>query len=952
MKQPEKLEGYADIGDSIKDRRISERSFDQRCIGRVLPGVGRVLCTIETRSGLVFDKTLWITYEERHGLVPLKDTSYSDIRICRNHSLATDISIKGIGLYKDVPNIGGLSIKQIFVHDYATYTPSNEHYLARDLFVTIPDGITRQYFKFLPDLLVLNDRIKTIMIRKKELEQQAKLEEKRRAEEAAREEEHRNAEKEAKRREQEEAERIARENAQREKEKAEMERIERDLAESEAALQKALKDNHESSIMWHSEYEARETPGLNPQQEIARISHIYDGTPLIIEGGPGTGKTTVLVQRVDFLLSHAALETHKNNLSRAQREKLYDDKNVDRHWLFLAPNQLLLNYLKNSMVSIGLRPNEDLNTKTIDSFRSEMMLEYKFTDPSKKGPFLEYKPSKADKERRLILKPFEVIEEFKKFFVTNIKDVLIKLSNMNTSKYSWNEKAVVIRAYCKSSETRVNSMTALMQLFFELQYKIGPSITQYDNQLKQEVNRFANIIKKSIVDDPVAFGKVSALLKEWQNVAIVNENAEANALELDEQIDEEDYSAVRNVELELALFSHLRRLLPKIALKPLMPTTISEREQKLYALIEKHITSCNLEKMGELKLFVKLFSQLCKGVEANIFGQIVRIYKVYRKSLLDSRTDLYDLSFLEQIIKKDSNKRLHIDEEDLLLGFANNMMHTLYKSFPIQFAELKNQSYINAYKDNAKYVIAVDEATDYSVLDYYMIASFRHYEVSSISLCGDLMQGLNKNGINDWQEIAKIGLTNPDIVVLDTSYRQSPTLLAMSRQMYLDEMGKEAPFHSSRELASYDATPLKYVSTDEDEKIEWIANRIVEIYKARNDQMPSVAIFIGDKENIEDFVDTISANEDLDGIKVKDGTRTDVKKCVRVYHLSDVKGMEFEVAFFHNIDTAISQDNSGLMRRHLYVGISRAASHLAATFNKSEGNEDVLKYFDSMETHW
>ena len=62
--------------------------------------------------------------------------------------------------------------------------------------------------------------------------------------------------------------------------------------------------------------------------------------------------------------------------------------------------------------------------------------------------------------------------------------------------------------------------------------------------------------------------------------------------------------------------------------------------------------------------------------------------------------------------------------------------------------------------------------------------------------------------------------------------------------------------------------------------------------------------------------------------------------------------MEFEVAFFHNIDTAIEGSDTKLMRRHLYVGISRASSFLAATFNKEEGNEDVLKYFSKDKTNW
>lgn len=37
---------------------------------------------------------------------------------------------------------------------------------------------------------------------------------------------------------------------------------------------------------------------------------------------------------------------------------------------------------------------------------------------------------------------------------------------------------------------------------------------------------------------------------------------------------------------------------------------------------------------------------------------------------------------------------------------------------------------------------------------------------------------------------------------------------------------------------------------------------------------------------------------------------------------------------------------------HLYVGASRATTHLAATFTQEEGNEDVIRYFDKTKDNW
>ena len=40
------------------------------------------------------------------------------------------------------------------------------------------------------------------------------------------------------------------------------------------------------------------------------------------------------------------------------------------------------------------------------------------------------------------------------------------------------------------------------------------------------------------------------------------------------------------------------------------------------------------------------------------------------------------------------------------------------------------------------------------------------------------------------------------------------------------------------------------------------------------------------------------------------------------------------------------------MRRNLYVGVSRAASHLAATMTTMNGNEAVIKYFETENAEW
>ena len=71
------------------------------------------------------------------------------------------------------------------------------------------------------------------------------------------------------------------------------------------------------------------------------------------------------------------------------------------------------------------------------------------------------------------------------------------------------------------------------------------------------------------------------------------------------------------------------------------------------------------------------------------------------------------------------------------------------------------------------------------------------------------------------------------------------------------------------------------------------------------------------------------------GIEVINGSEGNVlanKNNIRVYPIDVVKGMEFDVVFFHNIDK-VSADPD-LVKRFIYVGVSRAAFFLGVTMNK------------------
>lgn len=350
-------------------------------------------------------------------------------------------------------------------------------------------------------------------------------------------------------------------------------------------------------------------------------------------------------------------------------------------------------------------------------------------------------------------------------------------------------------------------------------------------------------------------------------------------------------------------------------------------------------------------MFVRNYASLCRGIESNIINNIPKLYNAFRKAQADN--GVYQIELLKKLISKDGNKHLHPDEQNLVLGFINEMLHRIYKRSRIRFNNLKNKYHL-AFKESVRNVIGIDEATDYSLLDYYFMVSFRHYDFSSITLCGDLMQGLNSNGISSWAKVKNFNLPGLEVKSLNISYRQLPTLLDMARQLYYDDLGYNPSYKSEMERSDAEPRPLMLISDDDDEKAVWISRRILDIWEIYDEQLPSVAIFVGENVDIPDFIERINDCGILNGIDIVDcsGNRQlQNKEMIRIFRLSEVKGMEFEAAFFYDIDEALSSNSEQMLRRYLYVGISRATTHLAATM-KNGNHPELERYFDTETESW
>ena len=933
------MENIIDIANSIKARVVDEsnKGLKNRAIARVLcerrnESVPYFL-TNKLNESISFGHDFVgnpVSIHQRQTTSDVGQAVYKNTKLGR--VLIGDL---GVDAQYTAPK-GVVTIKPM---TRAVYTPYGEN--AQDVQINLAGDPNRYVYASLKDLLdfksaeearlkVEQERLE-ILRQEQERLKQLEAEAKARAEE----EERARLEEERIRREQEERDR-----------RDEIARIEQSIATAEENIKQQRAILHKN-VMLRSQHI------LDPYQEDAKRSHIYDGVPIVIEGGPGTGKTTTVIQRLKFLLSKPSLEEYGAPLTATQLERFSDPHRWSQQWLFFSPTDLLLQYLRNNMREEELNANET-NTRTIERFRKVMLREYGIVDPSN-PKFSELKDKSGEP---LILDSKGAISKFEVFCVKQISQIRSRLLSFETADFAWSAEAEAIKKICMQNE--VSDIASLMRLLESLYIHQEDYVKPVEKVLRDDLSDIAMTVKRTVVKDDGVATTLRDLFVQWQKESkLISSQADVSDEESDEDIldDNENVSETEKIDFDTELYSNIRRLVRTLGLKMVDPNTrVRGRQQELLKFVEPFIDRCvdqdNLKSVGEYVLFSRNFASFCRGTESIFINKIPQMYKQFRKELVAQTEPIYDIDLLANIIKKDNNRCLHADEQNLLLGFINNTLIDFSKRYRNRFNELKGRS-AKSYKENSRPIIGIDEATDYTMMDFYCMISFRYNEFSSITLSGDLMQGMRKNGIGNWDALKEL-FPKMEKFSLNISYRQSPTLVEMARELYKDSLGEYPTYNSKDPKREDEAKPILLVSDDMSEKAAWICNRIVDIYK-KYDLLPSIAIFVGDEVNVDEFIEAIEDTYILKGIEVVNcsGGRTlDSKEVVRVFRLSEIKGMEFEAAFFYDIDTAIQGQSKDLMRRNLYVGVSRAASHLAATMTTTEGNEAIIKYFETENAEW
>jgi len=727
-------------------------------------------------------------------------------------------------------------------------------------------------------------------------------------------------------------------------------RLEQERKELEAERQALIEKYSKATEFIRKQVSLRNNPVLDRNQNVAKFSNVFNGIAEVINGGPGTGKTTTMIQRLKLLIDKGDLKDFRAN----HEECKLTDQEIDLvagsdNWIFFSPTQLLKKYLQENMEYEGLTYTTQRTLVWSEFLHNAVRDRYGLAGPDCPFDFIKHKYESVPV---FVGEHFKIINGFASYFVSRIKEKYLKISKIDTSRFEWNLLGSIIKRECEKID-KVQNLGDLLKFLINIEsvdenvVVNGKRLTRSSEiyeQYNRDISSLADVIVVLLKRDNDMYASVTRLLNDQS----MNKDQEEDD-EVEETVEEEnDYG-----DNLIRITRRVRSLLRVLALKSEDGNArVQGKNLELYNLIKPVINENGIRNLGQSAFFIKYIYSATRNSLSSFFNSIPSVYKQFRKDMPQDLRVYYSSEILQYIIEEKKNRPLCPEEQSLLVGFINKMCREYYRIRPTGF-EKSTHKYVDAYRSLCRPVIGVDEATDYSIIDFYGIRSFGHYVVESFTLCGDTMQMMREDGIKDWMVLNDpLIFENLEIKDLLVSYRQSKELMDLAGKIYEQETGKASPYECY--LKNMDTPkPLWLESDDMEEKAEWMSYRIIEVYKNYG-EFPTIAVFTKDKETGEKLKEALDDCDLLanNGMKVRVCSEDALADptIVRIFPINEVKGMEFEVAFFYDIDDL---ETTSLVNRYLYVGISRAAMYLAVTSTgRSQQISDMLSKYFYRNTNW
>ena len=690
---------------------------------------------------------------------------------------------------------------------------------------------------------------------------------------------------------------------------------------------------------------------VDPIQTDIMSKHLFDGKTVVIKGGPGTGKTTTMIHRLAYLTDTYAIKEdekkklNKYKISALQRKQLLDAINTKRDWMFFSPSQMLKEYLADAMKQEGLADTNEKVWNWKDYSRKILQENYHLLElHGNNAPF-----KVCNSMEILFYQNSDITHVFTNFYLDELRAIKTKLPELKTDDkaYAW---MVIAQNIQKRFEDVENyDLARFISLFNSLESVYSSDCKRLLSDRNKSLSELAEKICLILDEKNEIRNEIEEIL-EMTSDETVEEDSETDEYE---EV-QESSSLINRLKNSISPFLGKKSSESPLSgeiqkwLKAYCHSKVSEakelsEEQKIITEILLPVIENKFDdeilKIGNLMIFEQ-FAQYTRGVRIIMLNGMPARYKRFRTFLNKTKFEGCNQTVLRGVMQNKQGRELHHQEQSLLLGFIN----TLVKQIKASINTKINHEYIEAYEEVARPIIGIDEVTDFTICDIYAMQSLLTRGFNSLTLCGDMMQRMTRYGIDSWDELEGV-VINPVPFEMKTSYRQSKKLLEVAKQLCIDTLG-ETPSYKAFMKSNKVPAPLVYIDDMEYNKIEWISKRISEVVRAYGDNLPSIAIFVTDKGYIPHFIDNLQNTKFFieKGIKVLDGTNASniPENHICVYPIDSVKGMEFDVVFFHNIDKTDAEMD--LVKRYIYVGVSRAAFFLGITMN--EEIREISKYFE------
>ena len=691
-----------------------------------------------------------------------------------------------------------------------------------------------------------------------------------------------------------------------------------------ASENKLAKELSEITRLIRQTNELRQQPILDSFQEEIKRSKVYDGV-LIIDGGPGTGKTITLIQRIKFLIDNTIVE-YRNDLAR-----ILPEIQSYKGWVFFSPNNLLLGYLRNAMVEEGLKAT-DQRSKVWNSYlNNEILHNYGLVGTDK--PFQLFRkvaaPSLFNNNSELLKIILTSLEEY---ILNYIKELITRNTSIKILDEGNKDFGIQVRAYANTITTSKELLQVVLAAE-ELNKKFKENYDEIKLKANENLQRASNMVLLYLSKDKEKYDRISKHIQISFNQKKDDDDEDGDD-DLDFDSKNINYSSFNEA---IEVRKSVRYWVRKLALNKVVSSEkIPDKHKEWTSLVEEFTSTIQLEEVGKELHFVKIISPLVQGPLSLLFDKIPTLYKRFRKELpriFSANGMLVAAETMNEILKSEG-ARLHYDERNFIVLFINGLLRRIQKRNQTIFNESPHL-YFQAYKDHQRFLIGIDEATDFSLIEIACMNSFNHPDYNCTTLSGDLMQRMTYEGLREWNQVIEF-LETGVVKKLKISYRQSPTILKLAKAFYEDVTGTPSEVISHMPISAFEPRPEVKKLAIKSEKIRWIAKKISNIYKTYDNSVPSIAIFVANDDQARNLAELLNDCDELadNAIEVKcvtqEGTTIN-KSQVNIYDIKAIKGLEFEAVFFVDIDN-LGISNYELLQKYIYVGISRAAFYLYVTY--------------------